>query len=118
MRLLGAHMSIAGGYYKAIDAAADLGMTTCQILTKNNNQWAGKPITSDDIRLVRESVARAEIQRPCAHNSYLINLASPKSDLWQRSVDAMIEEVNRAEALGLVGIVMHPGSFVDSTEEE
>jgi deoxyribonuclease IV len=118
MRLLGAHMSIAGGYFKAVDAAADLGMTTCQIFTKNNNQWAGKPITADDIQRFRESLARSGIARPCAHNSYLINLASPKSDLWQRSVDAMIEEVNRAEALGLVGIVMHPGSFVDSTETE
>lgn len=111
-------MSIAGGYYKAVDAAAELGMTTCQLFTKNNNQWAGKPISAEDVQLFRDALARGGITRPCAHNSYLINLASPKDDLWQRSRDAMIEEVRRAELLGLAGIVIHPGSFVDSTEEE
>lgn len=116
-RLLGAHMSIAGGYYKAVEAAARLGMTTCQLFTKNNNQWAGKPITADDIRLFRDALERTGITSPCAHNSYLINLASPKDDLWERSIEAMIVEVQRAELLGLAGIVMHPGSFVDSTEE-
>ncbi len=118
MPLLGAHMSISGGYYKAVDAAAQLGMSTCQLFTKNNNQWAGKPITPEDVGLFHDALARTGIQRPCAHNSYLINLASPKDELWERSVTAMIEEVRRAELLGLVGIVMHPGSFVDSTEAE
>jgi len=117
-RFIGAHMSIAGGYYKAADAAANLGMTTCQLFTKNNNQWAGKPLTPEDIKLFRDALDRGGISRPCAHNSYLINLASPRDDLWERSIEAMIVEVNRAEALGLCGIVMHPGSFVDSCEEQ
>lgn len=118
MPCLGAHMSISGGYYKAVDAAAQLGMSTCQLFTKNNNQWAGKPITPEDVRLFRDALERTGITLPCAHNSYLINLASPKDELWERSVVAMIEEVRRAEALGLVGIVIHPGSFVDSSEAE
>ncbi len=118
MPWLGSHLSIAGGYYKAADAAAALGMETVQIFTKNNNQWQGKPLTEEDIRLFKEAVARAGLQRPCAHNSYLINLASPKDDLWQRSVDALVHEVERAEALGLAGVVMHPGSYVDSSEAE
>lgn len=118
MPWLGSHLSIAGGYYKAADAATALGMETVQIFTKNNNQWQGKPLTEEDTRLFKEAVTRAGLKRPCAHNSYLINLASPKDDLWQRSVDALVHEVERAEALGLAGVVMHPGSYVDSSEAE
>jgi deoxyribonuclease IV len=117
MPLLGSHLSVAGGLYKAADAAAELGLQTVQIFTKNNNQWQAKPLTGDDIRRFRDSVERAGLQKPCAHNSYLINVASPKDDLWQKSLDALVVEIERAEALGLDGVVMHPGSFVDSTEE-
>lgn len=117
MPLLGAHMSIAGGYFKAADAAAALGMDTVQIFTKNNNQWRAKPLSDDDIRLFREALERGHLQKPCAHNSYLINLASPNEELWKKSLDASIEELQRAEALGLDGVVMHPGSYVGSSEE-
>lgn len=109
-------MSIAGGYYKAVDAAAALGMDTVQIFTKNNNQWRAKPLTDDDVREFRSALERTGIQRPCAHDSYLINLASPDDALWKKSLDAFVVELERAEALGLAGVVMHPGSFVDSTE--
>jgi deoxyribonuclease-4 len=111
-------MSIAGGYYKAVDAAAALGMDTVQIFTKNNNQWRGKPLIPEDIRLFREALDRTGLQRPCAHNSYLINVGSADQVLWQRSVDALVDEVERAEAFGLEGIVMHPGAAVGATEEE
>lgn len=118
MPLLGAHMSIAGGYYKAADAAAELGMETVQIFTKNNNQWKAKPLADDEIAAFRTAIDRGGLKSPCAHDSYLINLASPDAALWQRSLDAFVVELERAEALGLSGVVMHPGSFVDSTEQE
>jgi deoxyribonuclease-4 len=116
MPLLGSHKSIAGGYYKAVEAAAALGMDTVQLFTKNNNQWRAKPLSDEDIRLFKESLQRTGLKKPCAHDCYLINLASPNDELWQRSLDAMVVEVERAEALGLDGVVMHPGSFVESTE--
>ncbi len=116
MPLLGAHMSIAGGYYKAARAAAELGMDTVQLFTKNNNQWRAKPITDEDVRLFQEAMSESGLKIPCAHDSYLINVASPKDELWQKSLDALVIEMERAEALGLAGVVMHPGSFVDSTE--
>jgi deoxyribonuclease-4 len=116
MPLLGAHNSIAGGYYKAVDKAAELGMDTVQIFTKNNNQWRGKPLTDEDVRLFREALERTGVQHPCAHDSYLINLASPDDALWRKSIDAFIDELRRAEALGLDGVVMHPGSYVDSSD--
>lgn len=117
MPLFGSHLSIAGGYYKAVDTAAALGMQTVQLFTKNNNQWKGKLLADDDVRLFREAVERTGIRRPCAHNSYLINVASPDDVLWQKSIDALVDELQRAEALGLDGVVMHPGAFVGSSEE-
>ncbi|HTI51496.1 MAG TPA: TIM barrel protein, partial [Planctomycetaceae bacterium] len=116
-RLIGAHMSIAGGYYKAIEQAATLGMTTCQLFTKNNNQWRAKPLTSPEVDDFRRVLRETGVSHPCAHDSYLINLASPNDELWNKSLDAFVVELERAEALGLIGVVMHPGSFVDSSEE-
>jgi deoxyribonuclease-4 len=118
MSLLGAHMSIAGGYYKAVDAAASFGMDVVQLFTKNNNQWKGKPLSDDDVRLFREAIERTGVSRPCGHTSYLINLASGDEVLWQRSLDALVDELDRAERLGLEGIVMHPGSHGTATPEE
>lgn len=118
MPLFGSHLSIAGGYYKAADAATALGMETVQIFTKNNNQWKAKPLTDEDVRLFQEALQRGGLQKPCAHDSYLINLASTNEELWQKSVEALVVELERAEALGLAGVVMHPGSPVDGTPEE
>jgi deoxyribonuclease IV len=118
MPLLGAHMSIAGGYFKAVEAAAELRMECVQIFTKNNNQWKAKPLSEEDVSLFREAVARTGIRMPCAHDSYLINLASPDETLWTRSLDAFVVELERAEALGLAGVVMHPGSCVGACEED
>lgn len=111
-------MSIAGGYYKAVEAASQFSMDVVQLFTKNNNQWAAKPITDDDCKLFREALERTGVSRPLSHASYLINLASPKDELWQKSIDSMVIELQRAELLGLDGVVMHPGSFVESTPEE
>ena len=117
MPLFGSHLSIAGGYYKAVDAAAALGLDAVQLFTKNNNQWAAKPLSNDDVRTFRDAIERTGIQQPVAHDSYLINLASPKDELWNKSVEAFVIELQRAEALGLMGVVMHPGSYVESDEE-
>jgi deoxyribonuclease IV len=114
---LGAHMSIAGGYYKAVDAASELDMDVVQLFTKNNNQWAAKPISTEDVEQFSQSIKQTGVTNPLSHSSYLINLASPKDELWQKSIDGMVVEWKRAEQLGLDGVVMHPGAFVDSTEE-
>ncbi len=117
MPLFGSHLSIAGGYYKAAAKAAELGLDTVQIFTKNNNRWEGKELADEDCKRFREAVAEAGLVKPCSHDSYLINLASSKEELWNKSVDALVIELERAEALGLEGVVMHPGSFVDDTEQ-
>ena len=118
MNLIGAHMSIAGGYYKAIEAAHGLGMSTCQLFTKNNNQWNAKPLSSQDLADFKKCLQQTGITQPVAHDSYLINLASPVDELWRKSTDAFKHELERAEALELIGVVMHPGAYVTSTPED
>jgi deoxyribonuclease-4 len=114
---LGAHMSIAGGYYKAVDAAAQFGMDVVQLFTKNNNQWNAKEITQAEVQQFSKSLKDSGVSNPLSHASYLINLASPKDDLWAKSIDAMVVEWQRAAQLGLDGVVVHPGAFVDSNAE-
>lgn len=117
MPLLGAHMSIAGGYHKAAEAAAALGMETVQLFTKNNSQWKAKPITDDEAATFKQAVVAAKLTKPCAHASYLINLASPNEELWQKSVEGFVIELDRAEQLGLAGVVVHPGAATGIDEE-
>jgi deoxyribonuclease-4 len=116
MPLFGAHMSIAGGYYKAILAAQAHDCQAVQIFTKNNNQWAAKALSDEDIRLFRHNRREAGIEIAIAHDSYLINLASHDEALWRRSLEAFIVEMERAEAFGLDYLVTHPGVPVDGDE--
>jgi deoxyribonuclease-4 len=117
MPLFGAHMSIAGGYYKAAESAREHKSDTVQLFTKNNNQWKGKPISDEDVRLFRDAVSNAELRLPMGHVAYLINLASPDPALFEKSFDAFVEEVTRAEKLGLSYLVMHPGAATDGDED-
>jgi deoxyribonuclease-4 len=116
MAILGAHMSIAGGYYKAVETAARCGCDCVQLFTKNNNQWNAKPISPEDIDKFRSALAELKIEHPISHDSYLINLASPDEVLWRRSIDAYVIELQRAEQLGIAYVVMHPGAHVASSD--
>lgn len=115
--ILGSHLSIAGGYYKAADTAGKLGFKAVQIFTKNNNQWAGKRLSDEDIRSFAASIEMSGLSPPISHNSYLINLASSNPNLRCKSIDAMVIELERADALGVPHVVAHPGAYVDSDEE-
>lgn len=115
---LGAHESIAGGYHKAVETAAGLGMAAVQIFTKNNNQWQGKPISDEEAARFRAALAEAGIDHPLAHDSYLINLASPNPELWRRSIGAFAEELLRAETLGIPYVVTHPGVCTGLSESQ
>jgi deoxyribonuclease-4 len=118
MPQLGAHMSIAGGYYRAVEAAAAVQCDCVQLFTKNNNQWKGKPITDDDAKQFQDALIEHHISAPLSHSSYLINLASPDSILRNQSIDAMVVELQRADKLGIPFVVLHPGSFTTSTEQQ
>ena len=113
---LGAHMSIAGGYYKAVEAAKAAGCDCVQIFLKNNNQWRAKELTDDDAARFKAALAESGVGFPIAHDSYLINLATPDDELWKKSSDALCVELLRAEKLGVPYVVTHPGSFTTSSE--
>ena len=118
MPILGAHQSIAGGYYKAVDIGAQTGCQVIQVFTKNTNQWRGKPITADEAAKFRDALAKSGIECPLAHDSYLINLASPDDVLWKKSIEAMIDEVQRASILEIPWVVSHPGAYTTTSEDE
>lgn len=109
-------MSIAGGYYKAVEAAYAAGCDCVQIFTKSSNQWRAKPLSDDDVDRFREALARRAIGHPLSHDSYLINLATPDGALWRKSIDAFVVELQRAERFGIPYVVTHPGAYTESSE--
>lgn len=118
MPRLGAHLSIAGGLPRAVDRAVASRCEALQIFTKSAGQWRARPLPPDEIALFRQKVAASGIRPVVAHNSYLINLATAQPELRAQSIAALGEELDRAEALGLDGLVMHPGSFTSGTEAD
>ncbi|RCS44753.1 deoxyribonuclease IV [Bremerella cremea] len=111
-------MSIAGGYYKAVNAAADEDMNVVQLFCKNNNQWRAKAISDKDVELFQTALAERNVEAPLCHASYLINLASPKDELWEKSIEGLKLEMERCEQLGIPNLVFHPGAHVEATLEE
>jgi deoxyribonuclease IV len=116
MPRLGAHLSIAGGLPRAVDRAEASGCQALQIFTKSAGQWRARALPPEEIALFRRRVRQAKIRPVVAHNSYLINLATADVTLRRRSIEALREELDRAETLGLDGLVMHPGSYTSGTE--
>ena len=105
--LLGSHMSVSGGMYRAFERAALTGCTTMQVFTKNNNRWAGKPYTAEDIALYRQAASASGVSPVLAHAAYLINLCATDDEILRRSRDALRDELDRCEALGILGLILH-----------
>lgn len=112
---LGAHVSVAGGVHHAPGRVAEIGAVVCQIFTKQPNRWAEPSIPAD--RVARFRTAAAGIAFVNSHDSYLINLASPKPELWRRSADCFAGELGRAALLGLDAVVTHPGNATDGDRD-
>ena len=117
MPRLGAHMSIAGGLPLAVERARAADCDTLQIFTKSASQWRARPLPAAEVTAFRASASDLDIRPIVAHASYLINLAAPNPALRQRSINALADELDRADALGLLGVVLHPGSYTTGTEE-
>src|SRR6185503_16460420 len=115
---IGAHMSVAGGVSKAVDRAVIHDCESLQIFSKNANQWRANPLDPDDVRRFRARIEETGITPVVSHASYLINLATTAPALREQSIAAFIDELDRAEALGLLGVVIHPGTCTAGTEEE
>ncbi len=117
MPLFGVHESIAAGFDDAVYSASRHLFDTLQIFSKNSNRWEAKPINKEEAADFQAALDATGLESPLIHNSYLVNLASPKGDLRSKSVAAMVDELQRAVDLGVKNVVMHPGSFTEGTEE-
>jgi deoxyribonuclease IV len=115
---IGAHMSVAGGVAKAVERAVAHGCEALQIFSKNASQWKGKPLEPAEIRTFRDRIDETGIGPVVAHASYLINLATTFPLLREQSLAAFIDELDRAEVLGLLGVVIHPGTCTAGSEDD
>jgi deoxyribonuclease IV len=114
----GAHMSVAGGLPRAVERAAVHRCECLQIFSKNASQWRGRPLPPEEIAAFRAAVVTARLVAVVSHASYLINLATSDRALRQLSRDAMADEIDRAERLGLLGVVLHPGCYTSGSPSE
>jgi len=113
---IGAHMSIAGGVSRALDRGEELGLDTIQIFTKNANQWLGRAITDEERDRFQRRKEETGIDPVIAHDSYLINLASPDREMFEKSLDAFEDEIHRCHRLEVPYLVMHPGAHLGTGE--
>jgi deoxyribonuclease-4 len=111
---LGAHISVAGGLHEAFARGEAATCNTLQIFSKNERQWQAKPLTEDAIARFKAEAARSGLAPVLVHASYLINLASPTDELWERSIAACTEELERCDQLGIPFLVLHPGAHTGS----
>lgn len=108
----GAHLSIAGGLHRAIEAAVRLGCDCVQIFVKNQQQWSTRPLAEEQVRLFRRTQRMTGVRPIIAHASYLPNLASPDPAARRKSIAAIVDELERCEALAVRHLVLHPGSHL------
>lgn len=111
--LVGAHVSIAGGTNEAPARAKAIGATALQMFTKMAQRWAERACADEECKAFRSALAATDVRVTVAHDSYLINLASPDLALRRRSIESFVAELARCEALGLNYLVSHPGNFID-----
>lgn len=114
--LVGAHVSVSGGLDKSPARGEEIGCTAIQIFTKNQMQWKAKSLSSFEIEHYKRAVENSSIQSVVAHDSYLINLASPEEHLLKKSRQAFLDEMDRAEQLGIPCLIFHPGSHKGAGE--
>lgn len=117
MKILGAHMSIEGGLDLAVTRGAAVGCDAIQLFTKSSNQWKARPLHDEEVRRFLAALDASKISPAVAHDSYLINLATPDEALYARSIASIGEELDRCETLGIPYLVTHPGSHVGSGEQ-
>ena len=116
--LLGSHMSVAGGLHKAFERGTRIGCTTMQIFVKNASMWTGKPLTPDAVASYKAAEAKATVAPVIAHAAYLINLCARADGVLRRSRDGLADELTRCTALGVAGLVVHPGAHMGAGEPD
>lgn len=114
--MLGAHVSSQGGVQAAPRRGGLLRATAIQLFTKTPNQWRERAISTEAVARFKSEVVRHKLEAVVAHDSYLINLASPDPVLHARSMESFCAELERSSALGLRAVVSHPGNYIDDRD--
>jgi len=107
--LLGAHISTKGGLHTVFDRATEIDASAIALFAKNSNQWKGKTMSDEDVALFG---GKRTVRPIVTHASYLINLATTNPEFHRKSIEAMIDELDRAERLGIHAVVLHPGAHL------
>ncbi|HPC57106.1 MAG TPA: deoxyribonuclease IV [Caldisericia bacterium] len=118
MGQLGAHVSIAGGVKNAPLNGEKIGCEAIQIFTKNQRQWSAKPYEKKEIEEYFNNLNKVKIKKVVAHTSYLINLASPNEEIFKKSIDALIDDLERCNSLNIPFTIIHPGSHLGEGVEK
>jgi deoxyribonuclease IV len=111
---IGAHIGIADGLPEAVRAGRAIGCEAIQIFSKSPQMWAGPPVAPEAAEAFRAAVRTEGLKATAVHHGYLANLASPKKATLTRSRRAFVDELRRAELLGVDGLVVHPGAHLGS----
>lgn len=115
--ILGAHCSIAGGFHEAPKAGRWIGCDSIQIFSRSPRMLRDtKPITEEEAHLWRQSLGENRIRLATIHTNYLINLCSPKKRLLRLAREAFVEEMDRAQVLGVRHLIFHPGAHMGKGE--
>jgi len=116
--LIGAHESVAGGMFRAVERAESIGATALQVFTKNSNRWESPPLTEEAVANYKTALSKSSIRSVVSHDSYLINLCATDPQILKKSRSALVDEIERCSALGIGMLNFHPGAHVGAGEEE
>ncbi len=116
--LIGAHTSAAGGVHNALIEGQKIGATTIQLFTSNQKQWKGRNFSKEELDKWFKTVEETGLKDIMSHDSYLINLGAPNSEILEKSRAAFKQEIERCQALKLSYLNFHPGSAVNESREQ
>ncbi len=116
--LIGAHESVAGGMFRAVERAESVGATALQVFTKNSNRWEAPPLTDEAVASYKTAISESSIRSVVSHDSYLINLCATDPLILKKSRMAMVDEIERCRALGIDMLNFHPGAHMGAGEKE
>jgi deoxyribonuclease-4 len=114
---LGAHVPVTGGVFNAPGHGQAIGAEAIQIFTRNQMQWACRPLREEEAAAFREAVAKSGVRRVLTHGSYLMNLASPNPEFLSKSRDCLVTEIERCDQLAIPYVVLHPGAHMGQGED-
>jgi len=115
--LIGAHESVAGGMFRAVERAESVGATALQVFTKNSNRWQSPPLTEEAVANYKTAISESSIRSVVSHDSYLINLCATDKGILKKSRLAMVDEIERCRSLGIGLLNFHPGAHMGAGEK-